>query len=145
MLTAQIDETCEQLDSLRAIATSPRTSKLKTTPTGKSPSTSQVENLTVRIDDLERRLQGLREEKAIAMLDVTAAIGERVTGKAATVLFRHYVNGESFSEIAAEMNLSASQVSRLHCSGVRAFNVLHDWRNAANEAEERSFFSKGLL
>ena len=122
ILTAQIDETREQLESLRATALSPRTSKLKMTPTNKSPSTSPVENLTVRIDDLERRLQGLREERAIVMLDLTAAIGERVTGKSATVLFRHYVNGESLSAIATEMNLSASQVSYLRGRGIKIFN-----------------------
>ncbi len=121
-LNAQISTLETKIDEIRASITSPRTSKINEVPSGNTASQSQIEDMTVRIDELERRLCNLREEKSIAMLDLTTEIYRRVSGKAGTVLCRRYIFGETFAEIATELCLSESRVRQIHCFGTQVFN-----------------------
>lgn len=119
-LEEKISSTRDELESLRAKASAPSTSKLDGQPHAKATA-SRVETLTVKIVDTERRLVDLREEYAIALIDLAEEIYRRVTGKAATVLFERYVDGKSIPEIAISMDLTASRVRQLKSDGKKQF------------------------
>lgn len=116
-----ISSTRDELESLRAKATAPSTSKLDGQPHA-AQMASRVETLTVKIVDTERRLADLREEYAIAQLYLAEEIYRRVNGRAATILFERYVGGKSIPEIAKMMTLSASRVRQLKSEGLKAFD-----------------------
>lgn len=116
-----ISSTSDELERLRAKATAPSPSKLDGLPHAKATA-SRVETLTVKIVDTERRLADLREEYAIAQLDLAEEIYRRVNGRSAQVLFEQYVGRKSISEIAKMMDLSASRVRQLKSEGLKAFD-----------------------
>lgn len=112
-----------ELEELKSLVSSPPTSKFdglsKVTAV-----TSRTENYSVKILDYERRLCNLREEKSIAMLDLSAEINRRVQGrKAAEILFRHYVMCEPFAEIAESMSLTKSAVYYFRRKGCREYET----------------------
>lgn len=120
-----ISSTRDELESLRAKATAPSTSKLDGQPHAKATASS-VEVLSVKIVDTERRLVDLREEYAIAQLDLAEEIYRRVNGRAAQILFERYVGGKSIPEIAKMMDLTASRVRQLKSDGLKAFEQSTD-------------------
>lgn len=83
--------------------------------------TSRTESLATKIVDTEGELENLRDEYAAASFQLVSEINQRVSGKAATVLFRHYVMLEPFTQIAEELELAPSSVSKLHRHGVKQF------------------------
>lgn len=115
-----ISSTRDELESLRAKASAPSPSKLDGLPHAAQMS-SRVETLTVKIVDTEKELADLREEYAIALIDLAEEIYRRVNGRAATILFEQYVGGKSIPEIAKMMDLSASRVRQLKSDGLKAF------------------------
>lgn len=119
-LEEEISATRDEIESLRAKATAPSTSKIDGLGHA-APMASRVETLTVKIVDAERRLENLREEWAIASPKLSAEIVRRVTGKAWRFLFERYVEGKSVSEIADEMSLTASRVRQLIIEGKKQF------------------------
>lgn len=119
-LEEKISSTRDELESLRAKASAPSTSKLDGQPHAKTTA-SRVETLTVKIVDMERRLADLREEYAIALIDLAEEINRRVNGRAAQVLFERYVDMKSIPEIASAMGLTASRVRQLKSDGLKAF------------------------
>lgn len=101
-------------------AKSPPNSSLDGLPHG-TKNESRTESMATKIVDTERELENLRDEYAAASFQLVSEINQRVSGKAATVLFRHYVMLEPFTQIAEELELAPSSVSKLHGRGVKQF------------------------
>lgn len=119
-LEEKILATEELLETFRVKAKAAGTSKIDGQPHGQA-TTSRIESLTVKIVDTEKELADLREEYKTTVLNLSRAIDQRVKGRAATVLYFHYVMCEPFAEIANMMSLSQSQISRLHRQGRKEF------------------------
>lgn len=115
-LEERIFTTEELLENLRAKAKAAGTSKNDGQPHA-TQTTSRVESLTVKIVATEKELNELIGQYVTISNELVAEIYRRVTGKAAKVLIARYVMNKSFGEIATEMNLSASRISRLHRQG----------------------------
>ena len=119
-LEEKICATRDELANLKALATA-TTTRLDGLPRAKAV-TSRVENYAVKILDCERRLANLREDSAIAQIDLAFAIFKRVTGKAGEVLYQRYILCKSFAEIADSLNCSKSSVYYLHGQGCREYD-----------------------
>lgn len=120
VLYQKITSTQEKLERLRTKATEAATSRLDGLPHGTTEK-SRTESLAIKITDTERELENLRDEYAAASFQLVSEINQRVSGKASTVLFLHYIMFEPFTEIAAEMKITPSHVSKLHGRGVKQF------------------------
>lgn len=120
VLYQKITSTQAALAFLYTKSKSAHTSHLDGLPHG-TKNESRTESLATKIVDTERELENLRDEYAAASFQLVSEINQRVSGKASTVLFLHYIMFEPFTEIAAEMKISPSHVSKLHRHGVNQF------------------------
>lgn len=108
-----------ELERLREASTA-ITSELDGMPRTKFAA-SPIERLTVKIDDYERRLMKLVEDKTNAQVELTFEILARVTGTAAKILLMRYVSLKPFAKITDEIHYSEATIYRLHRRGVRQF------------------------
>lgn len=112
----------ELLESLRSQAKAAGTLKIDGQPHA-TQTTSRVESLTVKIVATEKELNELIGQYVTISNELVAEIYRRVTGKAQQVLFLRYCFGKTPSEIAAELKISRSYLSRLHTQGRQEFSA----------------------
>lgn len=115
----EILTTKTELENLREVVP---TSRLDGAPHGKATA-SPVERTAIKIETLERRLDELAGQYAATSMELAMEIFRRVTGKAQQVLFLRYCFGKTPSEIAAELKISRSYLSRLHTQGRQEFSA----------------------
>lgn len=120
-LEEKIQATRDAIKRMKASAASASTTRLDGLPRPKNFS-SRVESLAIKITDRERELAALVEESAIAQIDLTIEISDKVEGAAGEVLYQRYILCRPFAEIAAAMDYSQSQIYQLHRRGVAEFN-----------------------
>lgn len=92
------------------------------TPTGYQY--SRIEELTVQIDEYEKKLNELRIERACLKAELVKLVEESVNdelGKA--VIIERYGFGKRFQDIAAELHISESHVYYLHRHGLKELSV----------------------
>lgn len=118
-LEEKISSTRDELESLRAKATAPSTSKLDGLPRGRA-TTSRVEMMAIKIEAAERELAAMAAEYQAESARLSHEILSRVwprNSKAGDVLFQRFLLGKSITEIAAEMKCTPSHVSHLTTAG----------------------------
>ena len=73
---------------------------------------------TVRVDELERAIEGLKQRYVDEQKMISEAIEMLEDEREQVVLIGRYVNGDSYDEIAAELFLSVDRVFQIHRSAV---------------------------
>lgn len=73
---------------------------------------------TVRVDELERDIEGLKQRYADEQKLISEAIEMLEDKREQVVLIGKYVSGDSYDEIAAELSLSVDRVFQIHRSAV---------------------------
>ena len=119
-LQERLSKALEELAEMQAKAISVSTSRLDGLPRA-TALTSRTENFVMTLADAERRICDLRIEIELKRLALGFEIVERVKGKAQEVLLLHYVEGEPFRKIAAQLKVTSSCVSRWHVRGKKIF------------------------
>ena len=104
------------------------TSMLHLAPGGNAYNDSRLEEFIARIDEMERRLGSLWEERGGIFIDIMNLLNAVPNEKYRRVLELRYVESCSFSEITAKLFLSRTRVYELH--------------SAALEEAERVFLKK---
>lgn len=117
-----------ELENLREVVP---TSRLDGAPHGKATA-SPDERTAIKIETLERRLDELAGQYAATSMELAMEIYRRVTGKAQQVLFLRDCFGKTPSEIAAELKISRSYLSRLHTQGRQEFSAASLPRGGVN-------------
>lgn len=112
-LDQRIDSKLEQVDALNALATK-ATSTLTDMPKHKSVSTSSLEDIVVKIIDLQQSINqdidtlvDLKRE----IIQVIQAVDDK---ELQTLLEKRYLNYCSWEQIAVEMKYSIQHIYRLH-------------------------------
>ena len=72
----------------------------------------------VRVDELERDIEGLKQQYVDEQKLISEAIEMLEDKREQVVLIGRYVSGDSYDEIAAELSLSVDRVFQLHRSAV---------------------------
>ena len=72
----------------------------------------------VRVDELERAIEGLKQRYVDEQKLISEAIEMLEDKREQVVLIGRYVNGDSYDEIAAELFLSVDRVFQIHRSAV---------------------------
>lgn len=72
----------------------------------------------VRVDELERAIEGLKQRYVDEQKMISEAIEMLEDEREQVVLIGRYVNGDSYDEIAAELFLSVDRVFQIHRSAV---------------------------
>lgn len=73
---------------------------------------------TVRVDELERDIEGLKQRYVDEQKLISEAIEMLEDKREQVVLIGKYVSGDSYDEIAAELSLSVDRVFQIHRSAV---------------------------
>lgn len=73
---------------------------------------------TVRVDELERDIEGLKQQYVDEQKLISEAIEMLEDKREQVVLIGKYVSGDSYDEIAAELSLSVDRVFQIHRSAV---------------------------
>ena len=72
----------------------------------------------VRVDELERDIEGLKQQYVDEQKLISEAIEMLEDKREQVVLICRYVSGDSYDEIAAELSLSVDRVFQIHRSAV---------------------------
>ena len=72
----------------------------------------------VRVDELERDIEGLKQQYVDEQKLISEAIEMLEDKREQVVLIGKYVSGDSYDEIAAELSLSVGRVFQIHRSAV---------------------------
>ena len=72
----------------------------------------------VRVDELERDIEGLKQQYVDEQKLISEAIEMLEDKREQVVLIGRYVSGDSYDEIAAELSLSVDRVFQIHRSAV---------------------------
>ena len=72
----------------------------------------------VRVDELERAIEGLKQRYVDEQKLISEAIEMLEDKREQVVLIGRYVSGDSYDEIAAELSLSVDRVFQIHRSAV---------------------------
>lgn len=72
----------------------------------------------VRVDELERDIEGLKQQYVDEQKLISEAIEMLEDKREQVVLIGKYVSGDSYDEIAAELSLSVDRVFQIHRSAV---------------------------
>ena len=72
----------------------------------------------VRVDELEREIEGLKQQYVDEQKMISEAIEMLEDEREQVVLIGRYVSGDSYDEIAAELFLSVDRVFQIHRSAV---------------------------
>lgn len=72
----------------------------------------------VRVDELERDIEGLKQRYVDEQKLISEAIEMLEDKREQVVLIGRYVSGDSYDEIAAELSLSVDRVFQIHRSAV---------------------------
>ena len=72
----------------------------------------------VRVDELERDIEGLKQQYVDEQKLISEAIEMLEDKREQVVLIGKYVSGDSYADIAAELSLSVDRVFQIHRSAV---------------------------
>lgn len=117
-LDRKIYETEEIIETLRARAAK-TTSQLSPAPGGGSGDKGKVmEELVIRIDELEQEAERMRQEKEKAAAEVTLLLSQMPNSAEVKVLMMHYVELMEFDTIGSRLNYGERYVYKLHLRGL---------------------------
>lgn len=121
-LDQRIDSKLEQVDALNALATK-ATSTLTDMPKHKSVSTSSLEDIVIKIIDLQQSINqdidtlvDLKRE----IIQVIQAVDDK---ELQTLLEKRYLNYCSWEQIAVEMKYSIQHIYRLHSRALNKISI----------------------
>lgn len=86
--------------------------RVQTTPEDK------MSGVLVRVDELEREIEGLRREKAALIIEISDAIEKLNSEKEKTVLTEFYIAREPMSRVAESIGYSVRQAYRFRGAGI---------------------------
>ena len=116
-LDRKIYETEEIIETLRARAAK-TTSQLSPAPGGSGDKGKVMEELVIRIDELEQEAERMRQEKEKAAAEVTLLLSQMPNSAEVKVLRMHYVELMEFDTIGSRLNYGERYVYKLHLRGL---------------------------
>lgn len=116
-LDRKIYETEEIIETLRARAAK-TTSQLSPAPGGSRDKGKVMEELVIRIDELEQEAERMRQEKEKAAAEVTLLLSQMPNSAEVKVLMMHYVELMEFKDIGNRLNYTVRYVQKLNDRGL---------------------------
>lgn len=90
-----------------------------------SPDHDKMGTIYSKIDEKERKINEMIDSLLDFRLKVTEEINDLEDGRYIDVLYRKYVQNQSWKKIAAEMGYSIRHVQKIHGKALLAFQRLH--------------------
>ena len=101
------------------------TSMLHLAPGGNAYNDSRLEEFIARIDEMERRLGSLWEERGGIFIDIMNLLNAVPNEKYRRVLELRYLEMKTFNDIAAELIVSRPLVYKLHGGALEEAEMIH--------------------
>ena len=111
------------------------TSMLHLAPGGNAYNDSRLEEFIARIDEMERRLGSLWEERGGIFIDIMNLLCELPSEMSRKVLTMRYIEGKTYDDIAAETMMCKTLAYNKTQQGVREAEVILKKRTQENENE----------
>lgn len=113
MKKAEVDRMAKRLEGLRTLAES-TTSRLSDTPRSDSPNKQRMEDVALRIVDLERDMESANAALEDIRCELTVNLGEWLDADAAEIMAMRYVHSMPWADIAGAYGISVATVYRVH-------------------------------
>lgn len=121
-LDQRIDSKLEQVDALNALATK-ATSTLTDMPKHKSVSTSSLEDIVVKIIDLQQSINQDIDTLVDLKREIIQVIQAVEDKELQALLEKRYLNYCSWEQIAVEMKYSIQHIYRLHSRALNQITI----------------------
>lgn len=122
-LDQRIDSKIEQVDALNALVTK-ATSTLTDMPKHKSISTSSLEDIVIKIIDLQQEINQDIDSLVDLKREIIQVIHEVEDKELQTLLEKRYLNYLTWEQIAVDMKYSIQHIYRLHSRALNKIIIL---------------------
>ena len=120
----RIERINEEIERLEAVATNTSPS-LTGMPHNPSPTTSRLEEAVVKILDKEMELKQEKDKLEALRKEATATIAQLEKPDERDVLYKRYLETQTWEDIAAEMGYCERQIFRIHASALKKLVILY--------------------
>ena len=130
LIDQRINSKLEQVQSLRSLAEK-ATSTLTQTPHGKERNTHRMEDVIIKMLDLESDINASIDALVDVKREIIEAVQRLPVTEHRTLLELRYVCGKTWEEIASALFYSVRNVHILHGAALREFDMLQEKSSAS--------------